>query len=133
MTTLEETIRVDEEGATLLHKQPRSTGIRRVVLGAAVVGNAGAATKMVVLADAEPSGVATVAVNVRVTSARTGSTTTVSWEAEKKVDGRMRSEGSEGSEKSMNDAECRAQNSGTPRAQDHLPWLPQSCFRPWGL
>ena len=36
MTTALETIPVDEEGATLLHKQPRSTGIRRVVLGAAL-------------------------------------------------------------------------------------------------
>ena len=33
MTTLEETIPVDEEGAMLLHK-PKSTGIRRVVAAA---------------------------------------------------------------------------------------------------
>ena len=36
MTALEETIPIDEEGATLLPK-PKTTGIRRVVVGAALV------------------------------------------------------------------------------------------------
>ena len=74
MTTLEETIPVDEEGATLLPK-PKSTGIRRVVAAAAlasfVIGVLAATAVRTSPGRLASTNLSTVTVSVRIEDAKT--------------------------------------------------------------